>query len=95
MIFSNFLFRWLTNNCYRLTHAPDAADLRSGEVENTIALAKDGQAFAAAHVFEVSIHSRFQDNYYYYISRDMPVKDQLVWILNSYLQRLKQLLEMD
>ena len=60
----NDMFRWLTDNCYRLLHAPDAADLRRSEVDNTIALAKNGQAFAAAHVFEVRL---FDSKYQYYI----------------------------
>ena len=38
-----------------LLHSLDAADLRKEEVANTNALAKNGQAFPAAHVFEINI----------------------------------------
>jgi len=45
--------RWLTDNCYHLLHQPDAARLRTGNVDNTIAIAHDGQAFASAHLAKV------------------------------------------
>ena len=50
------LYRWLTDNCYRLTHEPDSATLRTENVDNTIAMAHDGQAFASAHLAKVDTH---------------------------------------
>ena len=88
-----YLFRWLTDNNYRLLHAPDAANLNDEEVAKTIALAKDGQAFAAAHVYEVGIF--IFDFVSYVVFRVMSVKDLLLESSNSYLQMQKQLLEMD
>ena len=96
-----YLFRWLTDNNYRLLHAPDAANLNDEEVAKTIALAKDGQAFAAAHVYEVDISISIFISYTisifisYINFRVISVKDLLLESSNSYLQMQRQLLEMD
>ena len=44
---------WLTNYNYRLLHEPDAAILREAVIDNAIAVAHGGQAFAAAHLLKV------------------------------------------
>ena len=101
MIKTLYLFRWLTDNNYRLLHAPDAANLNDEEVAKTIALAKDGQAFAAAHVYEVDISISIFISYTisifisYINFRVISVKDLLLESSNSYLQMQRQLLEMD
>ena len=46
------LIRWLTDDNYRLTHVPEAAE-NARSVGNTIAVAHNGQAFAAAHVAQI------------------------------------------
>ena len=46
------LIRWLTDDCYRLKHVPEAAE-NARSVGNTIALAHNGQAFAGAHLDQI------------------------------------------
>ena len=55
------LCRWLTDNCYRLLHQPDAASLRYEDVADTIALAHGGQAFSSVHYEKVDIVYRTQN----------------------------------